>query len=277
MDSLWIVGFDLEQSEARFMSTIYKTKSFSYLLHAKYPINEYLRFGLHYRIRAPNAEATNKFYLVTVPHLASDIRNKGLLSGVGALIGYDSTDRPVGPTSGFRSRLETECLGLGGDYYLISFGYINAWFTPLSKNSFFRSRADFRYIVPFGSTSYGHMPIDERLFLGGESVVRGYRPYTIGPKYPGTNQPRGGLSLNLISLEYIYQWTPRFEGFVFFDAGQLTQSVLNFGGLKTSVGFGFKIAVFDSVPPITLGYGFPINPKGRREVKRFFFAMGAGF
>lgn len=275
MDTPWIVGFDLERSETRFMSDVYKTDSLSYLLHAKYPLNSFVRFGTHYRIRSPSALAVGSGRIN--PQVQSDVRNQGLLSGIGMTLGYDSTDNPKEPNFGFRSRLETEYMGVGGDYYWLSFGYINAWYHSVSENTLFKTRADFRYIIPFGSTSYTRMPIDERLFLGGDNSVRGYRPFAIGPKYFKTDEPRGGLSLNLFSLEYIYYMFPKMEAFVFFDAGQLSRSVLNFGALRTSAGFGARINFFEGMPPITLGFGFPINPEDRRDIKRFFFSFGAGF
>ncbi len=40
-------------------------------------------------------------------------------------------------------------------------------------------RADLRFLYPFGRTTAKKMPLDERIFLGGDNLIRGYRPYKL--------------------------------------------------------------------------------------------------
>ncbi|KIC75508.1 hypothetical protein DB41_HK00010 [Neochlamydia sp. TUME1] len=35
-----------------------------------------------------------------------------------------------------------------------------------------------------------------------------------------------------------------------------------------------RFKIVESIPPLTMGYGIPINPKTRGEVKSFFISVG---
>lgn len=274
-DTPWIVGFDLEQSNVRYISRDYDINGFGGMLHAKYPINPYLRFGWHYRLRNTTVKVTGDGD--ESRQLREEAKNGGLISASGISLVYDSTDCPQRPTLGFRSRLEMEYAGLGGDHSFLGLGYLNTWYYPLSKRGVIKIRGDLKFLIPTFDTSYATMPIDERLFLGGDTSVRGYRPFSIGPKFNHTTDPRGGLSLNLISLEYAHRFSKRWEGFVFFDAGHLSKNTWSIGDFKSSAGLGLRVVFMENSPPLTLGMGFPINPTQRSDIKRFFFSLGGTF
>ena len=121
------------------------------------------------------------------------------------------------------------------------------------------------------------MPLDERIFLGGDYTVRGFRPYRIGPQYEGTHIPRGGLSLQFYSVEWVRRIMENIEAFVFLDAGHLSQDTWEFGRLSTAVGYGTRFQVIASIPQITVGMGYPLNSKNRSEVKQFFISVGGNF
>ena len=46
--------------------------------------------------------------------------------------------------------------------------------------------------------------------------------------------------------------------------------------LRLSYGFGARVEMLNRVP-IVLGMGFPVNPSGKSEVRKFFFSMGGQF
>lgn len=280
-DTPWIVGFDLEQSNVRYISRDYNINGWGGTLHAKYPINPYLRFGWHYRLRNSDVTLNNDAGEIS-PQLAQEAQNAGLISATGISLIYDSTNSPTLPTCGFRSRLELEYAGVGGDDNFLGIGYLNSWYTPLGKKGVFKVRGDVKFILPVFGTTYSNMSIDERLYLGGDNSVRGYRAYALGPKYPNikgepTDDPAGGLSLNLFSMEYGWRFSKRWELFGFFDAGHLSKKELNIGDFKMSVGYGVRFTIFENGPPLTIGMGYPINEKNRSDIKRFFFTLGASF
>jgi outer membrane protein insertion porin family len=138
-------------------------------------------------------------------------------------------------------------------------------------------RMDFRSILPiFRSDAPYQIPIAERYFLGGETTIRGYAPFGLGPQYQIHNKsPRGGISSSLISVEYNQEIFKFLDAFVFADAGSVSLNRLNFSRYKLSYGAGIRLQVLGQVP-ILLGYGQPVNPKNIGEQK-FFFSMGGQF
>lgn len=326
-DTLWSVGFDLEGNNNRYVSDDYNINTVSLTLHATYDVNAFVKTGVHYRIGYTGIQ-TNA---CASEELVHEAKNSGLTSAVGASWMYDNTNHPQFPTEGFRSKLEGECAGIGGKQSFLSAAYINSYYLPIGPfdpRGRLILRADFRFIQPYGHTSADEVPIEERFFLGGDEVVRGYRPYFLGPQFKvdkchcnaidadaghsghahkikthhkmrkklvttkvdgeevtdwvyyspvSDNDPTGGLSLQYYSLEYARPFSSKFEGFAFTDFGQLSSRRFAFGHLYASIGFGARIKALASMPPVTVGMGFPVNPRTRSDVKRFFFTIGGKF
>lgn len=276
MDTPWTVGFDIERANNRYISDDYEIKSWTLMLHANYRINQFVRFAWHYRLK--NAWVDVETHRES-NELRKEAKEPGLISASGVSLLYDSTDHPVTPRKGFRSRFDIEFVGIGGDSTFFGFGYLNTYFLELDQKSYIKYRADFRFLKPIGDTTADTIPIDERLFLGGESLVRGYRSYRIGPRFPRPNQddPKGGISMQFYSVEIARRLHKKAEGFVFFDAGHLTHDEWEFAVPRCSVGFGARVKIIDSIPSLTLGMGFPLNAKDNNEVKKFFISIGGKF
>jgi outer membrane protein insertion porin family len=304
-DTPWIVGFEIEYSNNRYISNDYEINALSGTIHGAYPLNQFLRLGLHYRltytdidlnkgkvkkqeIRAADNEAKDKETgqtqkaheeredLIGLCKLKEETRNAGAISAIGINLNYDSTNSPVCPTRGVRSRLEQELAGFGGKQSFMGLAYLNTFYKGLGDNGILKFRADMRFIVPLFDTKRYEIPLNERLFLGGENMLRGYRVYRLGPQY-NEGDPRGGMSLQLLSLEYTKYLHKKVSAFVFCDSGHLSFNVWNFGTMWTSVGFGLNLRIFDGAPPVVLGIGFPLNPDHRGDVQRFFFNLGGRF
>lgn len=276
MDTKWTIGFDLSDSTTRYISKEYDLNTVCLALRANYDINQFLRWGLQYRLK-------NGF--VDLSHNASHISDlereaniHGLISAVGTSLSYDSTDHPIKPSEGFRSRLFLEYAGLGGDHHFFNVGYLNSYYFPVGSRLVVKYRADFRFIQPLGHTRFDTLPLDERIFLGGEFMVRGFRPYRLGPHYRhAPDVPRGGVSLQFYSVEMTRRLIEDWELFAFLDAGHLSTNTWEFGRLSVSIGYGMRFKLIDSVPPITIGMGYPLNAHHRRDVKKFFFSFGGNF
>jgi outer membrane protein insertion porin family len=271
-DTPWIVGFDVDKSNSRQRSQYYDLDSLGFNVHATYPFNAYLKLRLNYRLRD-----------LTVTHLSSaastllrnEALNNGVLSAFGTALMYDSTDSPRKPRKGFRSELAGEYAGIGGDFSFVRLGYVNSYYTPLSSRGVLKYRADVHFLTPSGSTTSDTLPLGERLFLGGETSVRGFRGYAIGPKY-SNGDPRGGVTSALLSMEYAHTLTDRIDGFVFYDAGDVSLQQYHISKMKISYGFGFRVELFKGIP-LTFGWGFPVNSADRSEQKKFFMSMGTQF
>lgn len=276
MDTKWTIGFDLSKSCTRYISKEYDLDTVALILRANYNINQFVRFGVQYRLK-------NGF--VALHHGGSHISDlereshiHGLISAVGTSLSYDSTDHPIKPSCGFRSKLFIEYAGLGGDHRFFGAGYLNSYYFPVGSRLVVKYRADFRFLQPLGHTRYETMPLDERIFLGGDFMVRGFRPYRLGPHYPHFDDvPRGGLSLQFYSIEMSRRIIEDFEAFAFIDAGHLSAGTWEFGRMSVSIGYGLRFKLIDSIPPITLGMGYPLNAHNHSDVKKFFFSFGGNF
>lgn len=119
------------------------------------------------------------------------------------------------------------------------------------------------------------IPLSERFFIGGETTVRGYKPYSIGAHFPDTHDPIGGITAAVLSVEYLQEILSILDGFVFFDAGSIKLKTFDFSQLKMSYGAGIRLEVMPRMP-ITVGYGFLINAD-EHEKQGYFIQMGGQF
>lgn len=296
-DSNWIFGVDLEYSHSSTYAKDYEVSAKAMTVHAQYPINQFLRLGTHYRLRDSQVDVDRKSRrdlfgngdeeeleegqsiddLVDRHELNRQERNAGLVSAVGASLTYDSTDHPIHPHSGFRSYLGSEYAGLGGDYDFVKLEYLNSYYVPICSDGTLKLRGDLQFIGPVSDTTSDDIPIIERFFLGGENAMRGYRPGAVGPQFNRTNDPRGGVTATLVSAEYAHYIHPRVEPFVFVDAGDVTKSSWSPRITQVTTGIGARVALLPNLPPITVGYGWPLTEKDDSKVKNLFFAMGGNF
>ena len=276
MDTKWTIGVDLAQSSTRYISSRYDLQNSNLGLRANYDINSFLRWGLLYRLKNGSVNLHHHASHIDDLEKESDIR--GLISAIGTSLSYDSTNHPIKPSEGFRSRLFVEYAGLGGDHHFFNIGYMNSFYYPVGSRMIIKYRTDFRFIQPLGHTRYETIPLDERIFLGGDFMVRGFRPYRLGPHYPEhANVPRGGLSMQFYSVEMVRKLMEEWEVFGFLDAGHLSARTWEFGRMSVSIGYGMRFKIIDSIPPMTIGMGYPLNAHHRRDVKKFFFSFGGNF
>lgn len=271
-DTPWRVGFDVNKTYSNLQSKDYQIKSVGGALYASYPINPFWSYGLRYRIKHAN---------VHVAHEASleeqrERRNSGVISALSTSLSYDSTDRIKKPHHGLRSGFELEYAGIGGNFFFAKASYSNTYYSELWPHGIMKYRLDFKFIEPLFKTNHPQdVPLSERLFLGGETSVRGYRPFNIGPHFSNSD-PKGGISSSLFSVEYLHELYKVIDGFVFIDAGSVSLQRLRLTTYNMSYGFGARLEVLQGTP-ITVGMGFPVNASSRSEVQKFFFSMGGQF
>lgn len=280
LDTPWIVGVDLEKNDNRMLSKGYELKTYGGNLHGIYIYNDFLKYDIHYRARHTRVSIRDS----DNPFLDEQAKISGLVSAAGVTLLYDSTNNPRKPCSGLRSRMGYEIAGIGGNFDFMKFSYLNSYYYPMNKKGVLKLRGDFQFIYTYGHTHPEGMPLSERLFLGGETTVRGYRNFIIGPKF-GSNEPAGGVSSYLLSEEYQHNLlsSPCIDGFVFVDAGYVSLSEFSIGRPAASVGFGLRIEIMRNMP-LTIGLGYPIHPieileNGQRfnNAQRFFFSVGGCF
>ena len=282
-DTLWRFGFDASYSKSRLQSKDYLIDNLGFSLYANYPFTPYLTHGWKYRIN--NA----------IIHINKDAgaealeqqKNSGLVSGVTASINFDSTNNSFKPSRGLRSVLELELAGVSRHdshqkmFPFTRLAFINNYYYPVWRKGTLKTRLDAKYIYLFGGNgTFENLPLSERFFLGGDSSVRGYKAFKIGPKFLNdegqpTDEPTGGISSFLFSVEYLQNIYKPIDAFVFFDSGSISDRQFDFGKLRMSYGVGLRLEVSPRTPVI-VGYAFPVHA-GNDPKKRFFFAMGGQF
>ncbi len=141
----------------------------------------------------------------------------------------------------------------------------------------FSLRADAMAGWGYGSTK--NLPFYENYYAGGLGTVRGFRGSSIGPKYPGTNDSKGGAFRYNATAEMIMK-VPGFvdnnnvRWSIFFDAGNVTEKVKkpDFGDMKYSAGINF--VWISPLGPLSFSYAKPFKVKDDDREQKFQFSIG---
>lgn len=272
-DTLWRVGFDLFLSQSRLQAKKFEIDSFGGSLSASYPLTAYWAFGTKYRVKHATYDISHQAGRAE----RDEKKGAGTISAVSVSLNYDSVDNAMKPHNGFRSLLETEFAGLGGHASFLQYKYFNTYYSQLWSRGIMKYRWELRFIQPVWWTKTpDDIPYSERIFYGGESSVRGYKPFDIGGHFEKTHDPIGGISGSLLSVEYLQEIFSFFDAFAFIDAGSVKLKTFHLAQYKWSYGVGARIEVMNRMP-ITVGIGFPVNPDSKDQVQKFFFSMGGQF
>jgi len=271
-DTYWRVGFEAFLNHSRLQAKKYVIDSVGGSLFAAYPLTPYWTVRSKYRAQHGKTEIKPG-----APKSEKRSNHKPTnTSAVSGALSFDSTDHIMKPHRGFRSLFEVEFAGLGGNLCFLKYLYQNSYYQHLWRNGVLKYRWDFEFIHPLGwSRKPSEIPKSERFFIGGQNSVRGFRDFDLGPHY-GNGDPKGGISASVLSLEYNHEIFAILDGFLFIDAGAISEQKFALRQYQLTYGIGARIEVMNRVP-ITVGYGIPVNAKHRSQIQRFFFSMGGQF
>ncbi len=290
----WILGINIDKSVNKALSSGYHIDSFGGNVSATYICNIFSKYGIYYRGNHSKLFLKDKKNNIINnddnPESSSSesgpnvSENRGFVSAIGTTFSYDSTNHPRNPSKGLRSKLSAELAGLGGKYHFIKLSCFNTLYRRLFKEVVLKIKTEIQFIEPYNNSTPDMIPLSERFFLGGETTIRGYKPFCIGPKF-SSGEPKGGISSFLISeeLQHPLIKKPCINAFCFVDSGYLSMRRFHIDkDFSTSVGFGVRFEFMQNVP-IMLGLGWPIHPveifnnKKINNSQRFFFALGGIF
>lgn len=291
-DTLWRLGFELSRTFSELQKHVVVV-TYGGSVYTNYPLTNFWTVGMRQRLRHSKddlhlrPEGDSPAAIQSVEDVKEVLDQKGLISAFSGNLSYDSTDNAFKPHRGWRSYFETEIAGIGGNYVFFKASYINSIYFPLWRKGTFKLRGDFKYIAPFGKTSKSKVPYSERFFLGGETTVRGYKPFILGPvvellndnnQFVPTDTPLGGLSSSMMSLEYNQEIFRMLDIFAFVDVGSVTSKEFTISKVRPTTGIGIRIDIGNRTP-IMVGYGIPLVKKDRNDEKwqKVFFSMGGQF
>jgi outer membrane protein insertion porin family len=277
MDTKWVVGIDLKKLRNSYASSDYTINSDQAELTGKYELNPFLRFGTHYRIKDADIDLKGVRHTRRNRQLIRESKNGGTISAVGVGLYYDSTNHPVLPKEGVRSELSAEYAGIGGDHHFLKFAYLNSCFFSPTEKGVLKFRGDAEAIKTVLGSRARDLPLDERLYLGGDATMRGFKYNAVGPAFHDKDRtPRGGMTSLLFSAEYEHPLVKRLNGFVFADVGNVWWEQWKIGRFQMTSGFGLRFYIAETTP-LTFGLGYPIHPEHKKDVRHFFFSIGVGF
>lgn len=291
-DTLWRLGVELSRTFSELQNNMVVI-TYGGSVYTSYPLTNYWTAGMRQRIRhskdnlSLHPKGNSEAAIAAVTEAKNNLDQHGLISAFSGNLSYDSTDNPFKPHRGWRSYFELEVAGIGGNYDFFKSSYINSIYFPILRRGTLKLRGDFKYIVPFGNTSQVNVPYSERLFLGGETSVRGYKPFLLGPvvtlvndsgEPQPTQTPLGGISSSLVSLEYNQEIFRMLDVFTFLDVGSVSRGIFAVNHIRPSTGVGIRLDIGNRTP-IIVGYGYPLVKKDRNGEKwqKVFFSMGGQF
>lgn len=160
--------------------------------------------------------------------------------------------------------------------FLYTIGHFSlSSYLPMNKDQFVLAiRAQFGTI--FGTKRH-EIPASERLYAGSETTLRGYKYWTVSP-LDTNNDPIGGRSLMVYSLEGRWRMNENWGAVLFYDAGNVFESPLPRFDKKMLQSIGVGARYFTPVGPIRMDIAFPLNPrKGIDNSFQFYFSIGQSF
>jgi outer membrane protein insertion porin family len=271
-------GFDVYKRETDASSLdvgAYSTDAVGGGVKFGYPISENVTvdFGLNVESVTLTTFANSPVqYIDFVNSFGNDYRYGSLTAGWAR----DSRDSAIAPASGSLSRIGSEFAS--GDLQYYRFGLQHQWYYPLSRTYTLMLRGDLGYA---GGLANKPLPFFKAYFVGGPDSVRGYRPFSLGPRDANDNA-LGGDRKVAGSAEVLFpvpgaQQDRSLRLAAFLDGGQVYAKgqKIDFGELRYSAGIG--LAWLSPFGPLRLSIAHPLNRRDGDHVQRLQFTLGTGF
>ena len=197
-----------------------------------------------------------------------------LKSSITPSISYNNTDDFYLPRIGIDASASLEYAGIGGDQKFVKNQYRFAYFYGL------RDRWDYDLILRYKARfaivwDNGELPINERLYLGGISSIRGFDSQSISPK-DNTGELLGGEIYFANSIEASFPLVERFQmrGALFLDYGMIGESDLT---EETRASAGVSLEWISPLGPISLIFAEPFKSESGDDTTSFEFTIGRQF
>ena len=249
-------------------------------------IGRYINAYLAYQIERSQIEGLDEFYRDAGYQNGINIK-----SAITPSISFNNIDDYYVPRSGIIASTSLEYAGVGGDMEFIknrtTFNIYQGLQDYIDMDLIFRYKSGFGYIFNDDSSK---LPINEKLFLGGISSLRGYDSRSVTPKKkicnPKANnggtiygceiiETGGKISFNN-SFELSFPIINRLKmrGVIFYDYGMIGHSDIN-EIKRSSAGVG--IEWITPIGPLQLFYAQALDDKPGDDTSSFEFTIGRRF
>lgn len=191
---------------------------------------------------------------------------------------YNGTDDLLDPHRGMTVRFSTiPSVSITDPIFFYSINTLTyTYYKPLWDNYLtFAFRMSVGSIFGAPKTT---IPRSELFDAGSDALLRGYRYKTVSP-LDDDNDPTGGRSMLISSLELRGRFSKDFGGVVFFDIGNVYNYPLPDIQEKMLRSVGFGIRYFTLVAPIRLDVAFPLTPRRHVDKQKYqiYFSIGQSF
>ncbi|MEN8136282.1 MAG: outer membrane protein assembly factor BamA [Thermodesulfobacteriota bacterium] len=190
----------------------------------------------------------------------------------------DTRNRMYGASKGSRNTLSLKYAGgpLSGDNSYTKLEASSSWYIPVSKHTTLHPKLTAGYIA---GNSEGHLPVFEKFYLGGLSSIRSFDNGQISPIDPETGNRIGGNKMWYANLEYIFPFfnTQGLSGVIFYDIGNVydLDQRWELENYKHSAGTGIRW--MSPIGPLSLMWGYNLDPVGDEDTKNWEFSIGGAF
>ena len=140
-------------------------------------------------------------------------------------------------------------------------------------------RGSMMYGDSFSSTP--ELPAQERFYLGGQSTVRGFKNFTLGPKDANGGYTGGNKAwFTNAEMYFPISEAAKLRGVIFFDTGQNLNETSSFDQLfstKPGMGAGMGLRFNSPLGNIALDWGFNLSPQPGQKTQVLYFSAGQSF
>lgn len=255
MDRKLSLGGELYFRDASYTSSVYNERRYGGDIFIRKPLNEFTAMRLEYKLEEIQL---HNFSSTASPIILAENKN-WTKSQVSAGITYDSRNRIYLPSSGMRVDAQMYVAGgfLGGNEDIYGFEIEASKYFALPGDTILTLEGQLAGVDSWSNGT--HVPIFDRLYLGGANNMRGFSYRDVGPK-DSTGEPIGGQSLARFTAEYTIPIVEKVRMAFFYDVGFVNAQPWNFGtsNLYSDYGVGLLLEI-PAIGPIRIDYGIPIQ------------------
>jgi outer membrane protein insertion porin family len=283
LDPYWTIdgvsqGFDIykRKTDASSLATgAYVTDAVGGGIKFGYPVSENASIDMGLNLESTELQvfaASPLQYINFVDQFGNDYRYASLSAGVSR----DTRDSILATRGGTNQRLGLELAFGDLSYYRLS--YTLGWYTPVGRDLSILLRTDLGHANGVGGKP---LPFFKAYYAGGPDSVRGYQPFSLGPKDPfgnaigGATKITGGAELLFPVPGADRDQSLRLSGFL--DMGQVyaQEQKIDLGELRASMGVG--LSWLSPFGPLRISFAVPLNARDGDQEQRIQFTFGTGF
>lgn len=271
LDYQLAVGGELFYHDANYLSSIYNQRNYGFDLFTRKAINNVLSWRLDYRLE------DIKIYNVdnNASQTFKDDEGAHLKSMVTPSLVYDTRDSVFLTRKGTRAEISVYAAGgpLGGDDSVYGGNIEASHYISMPWDTILTLSGEVATVDNWDNSD--HVPIFDRLYLGGSNNLRGFKFRDVGPK-DENDDSIGGNTMARATIEYTYPIVDRVRGAFFYDTGFVNSGSYSLSGTEVASDIGIGVRLDLPIGPIRLDYGYPVQ-KGDATSTSGHFNFNIGY